>query len=146
MFDLRTETEIRATSSRIWSVLIDFPAYPAWNPFVRSIEGTPEVGSTLKVSVQPEGGKGMTFQPTVLAAIPNQELRWRGRVLVPGIFDGEHYFQIQPLQSGSSLFIHGERFSGVLIPFFKSALNAGTRAGFVAMNRALKERAEGLPS
>ena len=27
----------------------------------------------------------MTFRPTVLAVIPNQELRWLGRSLLPGI-------------------------------------------------------------
>ena len=146
MHDIRTETEIRATPERIWSILVDFPAHSAWNPFVRSIEGVLKVGGKLTVSVQPEGAKGMTFRPTVLVAIPNQELRWLGRLLLPGIFDGEHYFQIKPAQPGSSLFIHGETFSGALVPFFKSALDTRTKAGFLAMNRALKERAEGLPA
>jgi hypothetical protein len=40
-------------------------------------------------------GKGMTFHPAVLTVIPKSELRWLGRFLGPGIFDGEHYFQIE---------------------------------------------------
>lgn len=39
--------------------------------------------------------------------------------------------------------VHGERFSGVLVPFAKSSLDGRTKAGFVAMNEALKTRAEG---
>jgi hypothetical protein len=99
----------------------------------------------LTISIQPPGGssgKGMTFRPTVLVAEPGRELRWMGRLLLPGIFDGEHYFQIEPLGSGSVRFVHGERFSGLLVPLLKSSLAGGTKAGFVAMNEALKARVE----
>ena len=85
----------------------------------------------------------MNFRPTVLAVIPNQELRWLGRFLLPGIFDGEHYFQISRLAAGRVRFTQGERFSGVLVPFARASLDGGTKAGFLAMNRALKARAEG---
>jgi hypothetical protein len=90
-------------------VLVDFQAHPQWNPFVRSIEGSPREGDTLKVSIQSVGGKGMTFRPRVLRAVPDQELRWLGRVVLPGIFDGEHFFKIEPLDQGCrTRFIHGE--------------------------------------
>ena len=38
----------------------------------------------------------MTFRPTVLAVNPGRELRWRGQLLLPGIFAGEHSFLIEP--------------------------------------------------
>ncbi len=142
MHDIATTIDIAATPDRVWSILVDFPAHPQWNPFVRSIEGTPRVGDRLTVSIRPPGGKGMTFRPTVLAAEPGRELRWRGHLLFPGLFDGEHYFRIEPLGPGLVRFVHGERFSGLLVPFAKSSLDRGTRAGFEAMNGALKARAE----
>lgn len=37
---------------------------------------------------------------------------------------------------------HGEYFSGLLVPLAWGGMEAGTRAGFVAMNEALKARAE----
>ena len=78
----------------------------------------------------------------MLIAEPCRELRWRGRLLLPGIFDGEHYFQIRESKPGITTFLHGERFSGLLVPLAKSGLESGTKAGFEAMNRALKTRAE----
>lgn len=142
MHELRTEIEIEATPVRVWSILLDFPSYPDWNPFVRSVKGTAKEGDRLTISIQPQGGKGMTFRPAVLTVIPNAELRWRGRFLLPGIFDGEHYFQLNQLAPRRVRFIQGEKFSGILVPFVKSSLEGGTKAGFIAMNQALKSRAE----
>lgn len=144
-FEIHTEIEIQASSDRVWSILADFPAYPQWNPFVRRIEGELRPGARLTVSIQPEGGKGMTFRPTLLGATPGEELRWKGRVLLPGLFDGEHFFHISQLGPDRCLFVHGEKFSGLLVPLFRSSLNSETRSGFHAMNQALKNRAERQP-
>jgi hypothetical protein len=142
MYEIRTEIEIGATPERVWAILLDFPSHSEWNPFVRSVKGDAKVGERLTVFIRPQGGKGMTFRAAVLTVIPNSELRWLGRVLLPGIFDGEHYFQITQLGPGRVRFVQGEKFSGVLVPFVKSSLDGGTKAGFVAMNQALKSRAE----
>lgn len=143
MHEVRTEIEINATAERVWAVLTDFRRHAEWNPFVRRIEGELREGGRLVVSVQPQGGRGMTFRPTVLKAAPNRELRWLGRLLMPGVFDGEHYFQIEEAEGGKCRLVHGERFSGVLVKMMRGSLEGGTRAGFEAMNRALKARAEG---
>ena len=74
--------------------------------------------------------------------MPGEELRWRGRFLLPGIFDGEHYFRLEAAAPGVARLVHGERFSGLLVPLFKSSLDRETRAGFEAMNAALKTRVE----
>ena len=142
MIEIRTEIDIAATPACVWEILLDFPAHADWNPFVRSITGTPQVGERLVVSIQPQGGKAMTFKPKVLAAQPQQELRWLGRFLLPGVFDGEHFFQVQALGAGSTRFVHGERFTGLLVPLAKGSLQGPTKAGFNAMNEALKTRAE----
>jgi hypothetical protein len=139
---LRTEIEIDAPSERVWEVLTDFGAYPEWNPFIRAVEGEPVVGSRLKVRIEPPGARGMTFKPTVRAVEPARELRWLGRLLVPGVFDGEHRLAVEPLDGGGSRFIQSERFSGLLVGPFAKTL-AATERGFVEMNKALKQRAEG---
>lgn len=134
---------IKAHARTVWRILTDFPAYPTWNPFVRSISGVQSPGSRLEVTVQPEGGKAMSFMPRLSVFAPQRELRWKGQLLLPGIFDGEHYFQLSEASPRQVLFVHGEVFTGFLVPLiFRGSMRAGTERGFAAMNRALKELAE----
>jgi len=145
MLTLRTDIQIAATPERVWNILMDFPAHAQWNPFVRSIEGTPLVGTTLKVFIHPPGGRGMQFRPKVLTVEAPREFRWKGKLLIPGLFDGEHFFLLDRAPNGNVLFTQGEIFSGVLVPMMRKSLEGPTRAGFIAMNEALKRRAEQGP-
>lgn len=140
---LHTEIEIGASPERVWAILADFPSYPAWNPLVRSVVGVPEAGERLRVVIRPGGGRNMQFSPVVLKAMPGRELRWLGRLLLPGLLDGEHSFIIDPLGSDRVRFRQGETFSGVLVGLFRGRLERETKRGFEEMNRALKRRAEG---
>jgi hypothetical protein len=133
--------EIDADPEAVWRELADTGSYPGWNPFVRRLDGELREGARLTVEIAPPGGRAMTFKPTVLAARPGRELRWRGRFLMPGLFDGEHSFEIEPLGDGRSRFTQAERFSGLLVRPFGGTLEK-TQRGFEAMNRALKARAE----
>jgi len=142
MHEIQTEIDIESTPERLWSILTDFPAQSSWNPFIRSIEGPVTTSGRLTVTIQPAGGKPMTFHPTVLVVTPNVELRWLGHFLFRGIFDGEHYCQIAQSTPGRVRFVQGEKFSGLLVGLAKASLERGTRAGFIAMNQALKNRAE----
>lgn len=143
MHSIEAEIEIRASTERVWKLLTEFASYPQWNPFVRSIEGDLVVGQKLKVFIQPPGSGGMRFRPTLLVVSPARELRWRGRLLLPGVFDGEHYFKLEPTPNGTVLVRQGERFTGVLVPLARKSLDGATRQGFIAMNEALKREAEG---
>jgi hypothetical protein len=137
-----TSIEIAAPPARVWSILMDFAGYPRWNPFVRSISGDVEVGASLVVSIEPPGGRAMRFRPVVIAVEPQRELRWKGKLLIPGLFDGEHWFRLRPTTHDALVFEHGEQFSGLLVPRFRPTLENTTRNGFVAMNEALKREAE----
>ena len=106
-----------------------------------SVSGPLKTGEKLSVRIQPPGGKAIAFKPTVLAVKTDQELRWRGRLILPGLFDGEHYFQLSPTKDGT-LFKHGENFSGLIVQLMGSSSFEQTERGFVAMNEALKRRAE----
>lgn len=137
---IETTELIRASPETVWEVLSDLGAYPDWNPFI--VEGSGELreGEKLKLKMQPPGGKPMGFQPVVLRVEPVRELRWKGRLLIPGLFDGEHYFLIEPDGSGVRL-THGEQFTG-LLPRFMGRTLERTEAGFIELNAALKRRAE----
>jgi hypothetical protein len=138
---LRREIEIDAPSSRVWQVVSDFESYPDWNPFIRSISGRRERGAKLEVRIAPPGGRPMTFRPKVQSLEEGRELRWLGRLLVPGLFDGEHRLLVEPLDPNRSRFVQSERFNGLLVGLLRGVLER-TEAGFEQMNRALKQRAE----
>jgi hypothetical protein len=83
----------------------------------------------------------MTFRPTVVAYEPNRELRWLGRLWIPGLFDGEHAHEVEALSSGRTKYVQRERFRGILVPLVGGMLRA-TEEGFRQMSGGLKERAE----
>jgi hypothetical protein len=116
MKELYSEIEIAASAERVWRLLTDFASYPEWNPFIRRISGELTTGERLEVRIEPPGGRGMSFRPTVLNAEDNRELRWLGHLLVPGLFDGEHSLAIQPLGENRVRFVQREAFRGLLVP------------------------------
>ncbi|MEU9867154.1 SRPBCC domain-containing protein [Actinomadura sp. NPDC048021] len=138
---LSADIEINASAAQVWQVLTDFRSYPEWNPFILSAVGEPRKGAKLVNKLAgTDGGKGMTFKPTVLVADPGHELRWIGRFGVPGVVDGEHYFLIQETGPGRVKLTQGENFTGFLVPFAGSAIDV--QDNFAAMNAALKQRVE----
>lgn len=138
---IETEILINATPEQVWAVLTDFESFPDWNPFIRSIKGQKTVGETLEVQIQPPGGKGMTFRPEVLKFDAGREFRWRGKLLFPGVFDGEHYFILEQKSENQTLLTHGELFSGFLVGLLGGMLSK-TQAGFGLMNETIKAKCE----
>ncbi|MFA4876742.1 MAG: SRPBCC domain-containing protein [Methanoregula sp.] len=145
MKELRSEIEIAASAGRVWEILTGFADFPQWNPFIRRARGNLLEGERLEVILQPSGARGMTFRPTVLTADTDRELRWIGHLFVPGLFDGEHIFTIEPLGTGRVRFTQREIFTGLLVPLLAPMLDTDTRRGFEEMNKALKARAEQTP-
>jgi hypothetical protein len=63
MHEIITEIEIEATAEKLWNILLDFPSYPEWNPFVRSIAGVAKIGHRLAIFVQPDGPWSREIRP-----------------------------------------------------------------------------------
>ena len=141
MKNIRTEILINTDITKVWDVLMDFDSYPKWNPFITSISGEPKLGSRLTVSINPPGGKGMTFKPNILTLESNKEFRWKGKLGISGIFDGEHYFILEYLDKDITKFIQGEKFSGLLVPLVGKMLDK-TQTGFQLMNESIKNECE----
>jgi hypothetical protein len=145
MKHLQTEIIIDAPAEEIWTQLMDFDAYHQWNPFIQSIvsSGDLAVGNRITAVIKPGDKKAQTFKPVVKALEPNKELRWLGSASIKGIFDGEHYFILEEMAPNQTRFLHGERFSGILVGLVMRMIGDDTLKGFEAMNVALKKRCEG---
>lgn len=139
---LESEVEVQASPERVWEVLTDFAAYPDWNPFIVQAGGRAAPGSRLELRMRLPGRRPTTFRPEVLEAEPARRLRWLGHLLVPGLFDGEHRFTIEPAGPGRARVTQQETFRGLLAPLLLAFIAGPTLEGFRQMNRALEARAE----
>ncbi len=135
--EIKTSIIIDASPETIWGILTDTKDYPNWNPFITHFEGALTSGNNISITAG-----GMSFKPEVRKVDPNKELRWLGKLLWKGLFDGEHIFRISENSDGSCTFFHEEKFSGLLVGLFAKKLDTDTREGFIAMNQKLKELAE----
>ena len=125
----------------MWDVLTDLAAYQEWNPFIVRAEGVVGPGRRLTLRMQPVGGRAMTLRPRLVEVAAGRELRWRGRLGLPGLMDAEHTFELQR-QPGGTRLVQSETFRGILVPFVAASLDRSTLPAFEAMNEALKSRAE----
>lgn len=138
---IHTQIEIDAPASRIWEMLTDFARYPEWNPFILEAQGIASPQEKLRVRIKAPTYKPVTFKPKVVVAADGKKLCWLGRLGIPGLFDGQHCFELETLPDGKVRFTQSEDISGILTPFMGNVLEQ-TRRGFEFMNEALKRRAE----
>ncbi len=140
--EIKTEILINASPEKVWAIFSDFNNYPNWNPFIKSLTGEVKVGNKIAVTIEPYNSKPINFQPKVLAYETNKELRWLGRLLFAGLFDGRHQFELIDNGNGTTTFKQSEVFKGILMPFFTKKKMENTRKGYEAMNQKLKELVE----
>jgi hypothetical protein len=145
MKTIKTEIDIQAPAETVWEMLSDIDAFPSWNPFITRLEGELRVGGRLAVTIEPPGGRPMTFRPTVKTLVPGRELAWLGSLVIPGLFDGRHRFTLESIGGDTARFHQEEDFTGILVPLMAPVLRR-TAVGFKAMNEALKARVEAASS
>jgi len=137
---VRSQIEIDAPLERVYSTLIEFERYPAWNPYHIRVAGSPEPGAKLKVTVHRPDGKTVEVPAVhVLRLRENAELTWGGGI--KGVFYGEHVFELKKLAANRTLLIHNEDFKGLFVGFADLPAEALT-TGYERMNRALKNHLE----
>ena len=141
MTTLSTSILIDASPQKVWEILLDFKAYPSWNPFIQKIQFTDEAQENLEVLIAPPNGTAMTFKPQILSKTKDKEFAWMGKLGLKGLFDGHHSFILKET-NGKTYFTQSEQFTGILVPLFKKSLHTKTLKGFELMNEAIKQRAE----
>jgi hypothetical protein len=102
MRNLETRFSVPQSPDQVWSVLIDYPSYARWNSFMREASGEVGVGKKLNITIYLSSGSKMSFRPKLFMVDKDRELRWKGRLIVKGLFDGEHYWVLSRNASGST--------------------------------------------
>lgn len=144
---IRTACVIAAPPSKVWAVLADFAAWPAWNPLNLEAHGEAKVGARVPMVFRdlPSGKPDAVIRQTVtiVAAEPGRELAWAGHV--PLIFKGRHGFLLTPRDGGTHV-LHTETLSGLLPATWSAAKIARDFVpAYEAVNRALAARVAALP-
>ena len=65
------------------------------------------------MQIEPPGRRPRTLKPVVKVAEAERELVWLERLLVPGLFDGEHHLRIERADGGC-VFVQEELFRGAV--------------------------------
>lgn len=135
---VREDASLAAPASEVWRWFTDFESFPDWNPFIRKAEGALRVGSKLAIRLR-LGERLITFRPEVTKLDPAREVRWKTRVLVPGLFDVDRRFAIDPTSTQQTTFVQEETNSGLLVPlaYALAHLEKDLRTGFRDFSEAL---------
>lgn len=140
---IRSEIEIDAPAERVWKAFTDFPSFPSWNPFIRKAKGQLAPGKRLKIQLQ-LGRRLVTFRPRVVLVDEPRELRWLARQWIPGLFDVDRRFVVEPLGTSRSRFVQSERATGILAPLLMPVMRGRILNGYHASNVAFKHRVENV--
>lgn len=138
--EISTSIKIDAPADTVWAALTDRDAYPHWNSFIRSWQGELALGARQTVRIEPTETMGQTFRPRLTELEPGRVVVWLGRVGLPGILDGAHRFEVEPIDANHSRLIQSEVLSGMLVPAFRRMLTIDTPAAFTRMNAELAAR------
>jgi hypothetical protein len=139
MQTLHASIDIDAPAEQVWRVVTDFARYPEWNPFIVRASGEQRVGGTLELTITAPDVRAVTFRPHVLDLEPGRLIRWKGKLWIPGLFDGRHSLTVEPLDGGRSRFTTHEDVSGILVPVLGKVMRA-SQQGFELMAEALSRR------
>jgi hypothetical protein len=168
VFNASTRIEICSTIPAAWHALTHFPAYPDWNPFVR----TAIVVSPLNITLQkqyPVEGKNLFFRVQIpplplpvnrytpdnpLATQLSFEnithvqpklgrLAWANEVPPRALIQAERWQAISDLGNGVILYESREVYHGPLAETLKVTLGESLQKSFVAQGEGLKLLLEG---
>ncbi|MEK6482350.1 SRPBCC domain-containing protein [Catalinimonas sp. 4WD22] len=142
-FEIIHEIKIKASPEKVWAAIIDFEHYYKWNSQLKYLGGQIKPGGKLHLKLSAEGAEPYEFKPSITHWEINKKYGWIGRTGFPGIFDGEHFFELNDLGNGKTLLTNREEYRGVLSMLMKQLpMMKHAPQGFEKMNKELKRYIE----
>lgn len=134
---------VQAPAEVTWQVIHDLAAWESWNPTYPRATGEIRIGGPLALTVALPGQAPMEIRPVVLEWVPNEQLHWKLR-MVGGLVRTLRYIEIEAVSETGCIVSNGEYIGGVLGGSVVRRIGRSAYRGFLAMNEALKARAEDL--
>lgn len=141
--EVKTEIEISAPPSKVWSIISDINNWQEWSPVIKESHGAASVGSELTITMigKEKGKDGPKYSPIITELEEPEYFRWRAHMLTGFIFTNYKIFELEETSSGTRL-THTESFKGLLAPIFCGQMEKVVPPMLNSMNKALKDLAE----
>ena len=134
--------ELDAPAERVWAVIVDLDAYPAWNPFVVACRSTLAVGAPIWMRVRIFRFFAQPQRETIFEHVPGHRLRYGLAPLPLGALASDRSHEVAPLGPDRARYVSHFELRGWLAPLVRGLLGARLARGFGAMSDALAVRAE----
>lgn len=140
---IKTEIEISAPPSKVWSIITDINKWQEWSPTINASQGDASIGSTLSITMMSEekGKDGPKYNPKIIKLDEPNYFHWRAHMVASFIFTNDKIFELKETSSGTKV-IHTETFKGILTPLFRGQMEKGVPPMLNSMNKAMKDLAE----
>lgn len=138
----QTRFEVNARADRVWELLTSLDRYAEWNPQIPVASGVVEEGSPIKLRLVLPGRPPMELSAVIEEVRPASLFTWRGHVIAPWFFEGYRRFEISPIDERKVVVTHIEDVHGLFAPLFSVLMGAPVRKSQIALNEALRTRAE----
>lgn len=142
-FRIEDRIGIQAPQELIWEVVYDLAKWSEWNPTYPRAEGEIRIGNILSLDLLLPGQSTQPLSARVIDWVPNEQLHWELK-LMGGLIRTLRYIEISPLAETGCVVDNGEIFGGLMGSSLGKRMRGPVRRGFLAMNEALKARAEAL--
>jgi hypothetical protein len=162
MPSLTTTIIIDASPDEVWLVLVNFPAWEMWNPFIHDIEGFALAGEKVKITISPDYAalnkrmdqndpgnlmadaivfnKSSNFQPRITSYQAGKLLAWKHKNWLSSY---AQRFVLTPTEDGSTRFTNIVTMNGLLVNMgWEMAVKPMYQGGMELMNEALKAQVE----
>lgn len=124
--EIKTDIEIAASSTKVWSILTDIDNWQEWSPIIKESHGTASVGSELTIAMigKEDGEDGPIYNPIITELDGPNHLRWRAHMLAGFIFTNYKVIELKETNSGTRL-THKQMFKGLLASIFCGQMEKG---------------------
>lgn len=133
-------TGVAASPEKVWEVIADLERWGEWNPMHPEARGVIAIGGSLEVAEVLEGEPGRLHQVVIPDWAPELQLIWANKRAF--LSSSTRYFEIEKLSDNACVLANGEIFSGWRGEAWARDRRAAFKAGFEAVNEAIKARAE----
>ncbi|MET9629774.1 SRPBCC domain-containing protein [Lentzea sp. NPDC006480] len=133
--------EIDAPAAFVWSVLLDYPNYPQWNPYTLAVSTTLAVDSPIDLTLpKPDGSEGTWVSREYIRVVdPPRLLRYDTGDTFPGLL-GTRDQVITPLGEERCSYRTFETFTGKYADAVFAAQGEYVKNGFDSVAQALRAR------